>query len=153
LTANIYRGEFPFDYFVGAEGYESIEPGDFVLRFRSGDLAKLQADLVPMTFTEISKAIVECDAKVIFAALKHGLKSNNPERPVIVNKPMLDDLPFALGTVRGTIDDAFLWVWTGKTRADLAAALLGDKSADAGEDHGEDGGSETPFGDSTTSPA
>jgi hypothetical protein len=145
---NRYRGEFAFPYFDGTGDIEPVQPGDVVLRLRSGDLARLEAELAPMSLTEISKAVIECDARVIFAILKNGLKKRGGNEPWFISKPMLEDLPFALGEIRQTIDDALLWTWTGKTRAELAATMLGadDAKADGGDADDMDG-EEAPTGE------
>jgi hypothetical protein len=132
---NRYRGEFAFPYFDGTGDIEPVQPGDVVLRLRSGDLARLEAELAPMSLTEISKEVIECDARVIFAILKHGLKKRGGNEPWFISKPMLEDLPFALGAIRQTIDDALLWTWTGKTRLELATTML--QTDEAKPDNGE----------------
>ncbi len=117
MSHNPQRGEFDFPFFDGKPGFEMI-PAGTCLRFRTGDLARLQAELAPMGFLEITKGVVNRDARVIFAALKHGLKVDGGDQPFRITQAQLDDLPFAIGTVCDVIDDAFTWAWTGKSRAE-----------------------------------
>ena len=158
MSHNAFRGEFPFPFFDGKPGYEMIQPGT-CLRFRTGDLARLQTELAPMGFLEITKGVVNRDAKVIFAALRHGLKLEGGDEPYRITQAQLDDLPFAIGTVCDVIDDAFTWAWTGKSRLELRQELaaLETRLAPARDGYdtarldGEEGEADRPFAGSEES--
>ncbi len=137
-----------------------IEPGT-CLRFKTGEHRRLQAELAPMTLVEITKAIVDRDARTIFAALKHGLKVAGGNEPFRITPAQLEDLPFHLGAPCDVLDDAFLWSWTGKSRLELREQLaaLASEPAQAEDDdtatldgEGEEAGdAKSPFADSEES--
>lgn len=146
---NPHRGEVAFDLFAGKPGYETLKPGDVVLRFTNDDLAKIESDTGVSGIRDISAGIQAGSVKLAIATLFFGLKSSATGKQWCTNRNWLSDTPFAIGEATPLIGDALVWNLYGKTAEELVADYQKARAEEA--DGGDALDDDRPFRSSTGS--